>query len=122
MSVELWSVELGRGVGPIELGATREEVARRLAEVKIGLDVEDEDEWLWVEDLDGELHFRTAEPKVLWEIVVEGDQVRLGPMEVIGKRLHEIVDFLRVADAETVWRPPHDEEGEEKAGKTLEPQ
>src|SRR5437899_2190858 len=111
MSEKLWSVELGRGVGVIELGAMREEVARKLAEVGIELDIEDEDDWLWVEDLDGELYFRTIEPKVLWEIIVEGDQVRLGPMGVIGKRLHEVVGLLQVADAETVWRP-WDAEGE----------
>jgi len=38
--------------------------------------------------------FQDDEPKVLWEIIVEGNQVRLGPLEVIGKRLHEIVEFL----------------------------
>src|SRR4029079_12319464 len=122
MSDELWSIELGRGVGVIELGATREEIARRLAEHKIELGLEDEDDWLWVEEMNAELHFRTTEPKVLREIVVEDESVRLGPMEVIGKRLHEIVGFLQVADSETMWRPWDDEEGEEKPGRTFEPQ
>src|SRR2546429_6615106 len=112
MSDELLLVELGRGIGVIELGATREEIARKLAEQKIELDVEDEDDCLWVEEINGELYFRTTEPKVLREIIVEDERVRLGPLEVIGKRLHEIVELLRVADAETVWRPSHDEDQE----------
>jgi len=122
MSDELWSIELGKGVGVIELGATRDEIARRLAEQKIELDVEDEDDWLWVEEMNAELHFRSTELKLLREIVVEDDRVRLGPKEVIGKRLHEMVEFLQVADAETVWRPWDDEEADEKPGKTFDPQ
>jgi hypothetical protein len=122
MSDELWSIELGKGLGVIELGATREEAARRLKEHKIELDLEDEDDWLWVEEMNAELHFTTAEPRVVNEITVEDEQVRLGPMEVIGKRLHEIVGFLQVVDSETVWRPWDDDEGAVEPGKTFEPQ
>jgi len=121
MSDELWSIELGKGVGVIELGTTREAIAARLKEHKIELDLEDEDDWLWVEEMNAELHFRTTEPRVLREIVIEDESVRLGPMEVIGKRLHEIVGFLQVADSETVWRPWDDEIDEAKANKVLLP-
>jgi Protein of unknown function (DUF3592) len=116
MSDELWSVELGRGIGVIELGATREEIARRLAEHKIELDLDDEDDWLWVEELDAELRFKTTKPPVLREILVEDDQLRFASLPVIGKRLHEVVELLKVSDGETMWRIEQDDEEDERAG------
>jgi hypothetical protein len=110
MSDELWSVELGRGMGVIELGATREEIARRLAEKNIKLNVDDEDDWLWIEELDAELRFKTTKPAVLREIVVEDEQLRFASLAVIGKRLHEVVVLLKVSDAETMWRLERDDE------------
>jgi hypothetical protein len=115
MSDELWSVELGLGIGVIELGATKEEIARRLAEHKIALDVGDEDDWLWVEELDAELRFKTTKPPVLREILVEDDQLRFASLPVIGKRLHEVVELLKVSDAETMWRIERDNEEDERA-------
>jgi len=49
MTDDIWSAELGRRFGVIDLGATKEEVARRLAEHKIELDADDEEDWIWVE-------------------------------------------------------------------------
>ncbi len=115
MSDELWSVELGRGIGVIELGATKEEIAQRLAEHKIELDIDDEDDWLWVEEFDAELRFKTTRPPVLREILVEDDRLRFASLPVIGKRLHEIVELLKVSDAETQWRIERDDEEDERA-------
>jgi hypothetical protein len=116
MSDDLWSVELGRGIGVIELGATREEIARNLAEKNIVLDADDEDDWLWVEELDAELRFKTTQPPVLREILVEDDRLRFASLGVIGKRLHEIVDLLRVSDTETLWRLERDDDAESEQG------
>jgi hypothetical protein len=114
MSDDLWSVELGRGIGVIELGATRDEVACRLAEKNIVLEGEAEDDRLWIEELDAELRFKTTQPPVLWEILVEDDRLRFASLSVIGKRLAEIVDLLGVSDAETLWRlERNDESGAE---------
>jgi hypothetical protein len=54
--------------------------------------------------MDAELKFKTTSPPVLMEIVVEDERVRLGPLPVVGERLHKIVELLQVRDEETVWR------------------
>src|SRR5262249_29972595 len=116
MSDDLWSVELGRGIGVIDLGATREEIAQRLAENKIELDADDEDDWLWVEELDAELRFKSTKPPVLREILVEDDRLRFASLPVIGKRLHEVVQLLKVDDSETMWRLERDNDETERPG------
>jgi hypothetical protein len=103
MSEDIWAVELGRGMGPLELGAERGEVLRRLAEA--GMEQEDdEDDWLWVEEMDAELNFKTTKPQTLYEIVIEDDRPHFGSQVVIGRRVHEIVELLQIPDSETLWR------------------
>ncbi len=77
------------------------------------LDTDDEDDWLYVDEMDTELNFKATKPPVLLDIVVEDERVRFGPLPVIGERLHKIVDLLQVPDGETVWRT-HDTKDEER--------
>lgn len=104
MQSEDWVIDPGVALGVIRLGDTREELARGLAGIGIKLDPDDEDDWLYVDEMDTELIFKATQPPVLLEIVVEDERVLFGPLPVIGERLHKIVDQLQVPDGETVWR------------------
>lgn len=107
MSDDLWSVELGRGMGVLVLGAQREVVVTRLAQAGVELDPDEPDDgarWLYVDDLDAELLFSKSQPRVLREIKVEDQRLRFGPLPVIGRRLHEVLGLLQVQDAETLWQ------------------
>ena len=109
---DLWSVDLGRGMGVIKLGSTHADVIAALQNAKIDLEGDDElDEGrLYVIDLDTELRFKSTQPPILLEIIVEDEQVRLGPLPVLGQRLHKIVDQLQVTEAETLWRMENDDD------------
>ncbi len=107
-----FTVDLGHGIGPLRLGDTREEVLRRLAEAAMPL-ADDDDDWLYVDEMDTEIKFKSTTPPVLLEIIVEDERVRLGPLPVLGERLHKVVDLLQVSDTETVWRT-HEQEDEER--------
>jgi hypothetical protein len=109
---DLWSVDLGRGMGVIELGATPNQVLPALQAAKIDLDGDDEldDGWLYIVDLDTNLHFKSTQPPVLLEIVVEDEHICLGPLPVIGQRLHTIVEQLQIPTSETLWRIENDNE------------
>src|SRR6478672_2492230 len=74
---DIWSVDLGRGMGVIHLGAPLADVVDRLKSGKIDLDGDDEldDGWLYVVDLDTELRFKSTQPPVLLEIVVEDEHI-----------------------------------------------
>lgn len=112
MKPKQWPVELGKGIGILELGATREEVLRRLAEADIKVeDGEDDPSELYIDEIDTALKFTEASPPVLWEIAMSDDGVRLGPLEIIDKPLLEVVDLLRVPDSETRWTCDSDDEG-----------
>ena len=110
MKPELWTIELAQGVGVIRLGDARQEVVRKLREARIDVEDDEEDRFLYVREMDTELTFKTTSPQTLLEIVVEDERVRLGPLPVIGERLHKVVDLLKVADAETVWRAEADDD------------
>src|SRR6185503_1020815 len=60
--------------------------------------------------LDTELHFKSTQPPTLLEIIVEDEHIRLGPLPVIGERLHTIVEQLQIPDTETVWRIENDDD------------
>ena len=111
MNEDFWTVDLGQGMGPIRLGAARSEVLQCLAEAGIEVDAENEEpEWAYIDDAETALIFKAAEPHVLREITVEDERVRLGPLTVMGQRLHKVVELLQVTDAETLWRTTDDEE------------
>jgi hypothetical protein len=115
---DLWSVDLGRGMGGIHLDATVEDVVQSLKSAKIDLDGDDEldDGWLYVVDLDTELRFKSTQPPTLLEIIVEDEHIRLGPLPVIGERLHTIVEQLQIPDTETVWRVENDDDKRSTGG------
>jgi hypothetical protein len=121
MKPELWAVELGQGMGVIRLGDTRQEVVRKLREAGIDVDDEEKDRWFYVGEMDTELLFKTTSPQVLLEIAVEDERLRLGPLPVIGERLHKVVELLKVPDAETVWRADagDDDEGPTDGSRPL---
>lgn len=121
MDDKLWSVDPGRGLGVLRLGAPLAYVRQSLAEVGIDLE-EDDDHWLYVDDLDTELIFTTTKPPVLREIVVEDDRVRFGPLPVIGQRLHQVVELLQVPDGETLWRLARDDEPDRPPGGNRPPE
>jgi hypothetical protein len=110
--VSHFTVDLGQGIGPLRLGDPKDEVLRRLAEAGMPLE-DDEDDWLYVDEMDAEIKFKSTTPPILLEIIVEDERVRLGPLPVLGERLHIIVDQLGVSDAETVWRT-HEEADEKR--------
>lgn len=112
MNKEFWQVELGQGMGCLLLGATREEVLKRLAEAQVKVDVEEEEpDWLYILELDAELSFTTTPPHRLREIAVEDERLRLGPLTVIGERLHQVIEALQISDSETLWQ------GDEEKGE-----
>src|SRR5262245_329466 len=69
--------------------------------------------------MDTELRFKTTNPPTLMEITVEDEHVRLGPLPVIGERLHKVVELLQVPDAETVWRMEGNDQRPADGGRPL---
>lgn len=107
MQTNPWSIEPGQGLGEWRLGASREEVLARLAERGIQSESEfDDGDLLIVDDLEVELKFDRSQR--LFEITAESERLTLAGHAVIGARLHEVVDRLRVSDAETLWTPEED--------------
>jgi hypothetical protein len=123
MNNALWSVELGQGMGVLQLGATHDQVLKRLADAGIKLDEDDvEPDWIAVDDLDAELIFAASEPRLLREINADGERLRFGPKQVIGQRLHQVLDFLQVPEGETLWRATTYGELEAPQPATAEPE
>lgn len=109
MQTNPWSIEPGQGVGDWRLGASREDVLRRLSERGVQGETElDDDDLLIVDDLETELKFDRSQR--LFEITAESERLTLSGHAVIGARLHEVVDRLRVSDSETLWKPEADDE------------
>ncbi|HEV7281429.1 MAG TPA: DUF3592 domain-containing protein [Pirellulaceae bacterium] len=106
-----WAIEPGQGVGDWRLGASRDDVLRRLAERGIKSESEiDDGDLLIVDDLEVELKFGRSQR--LCEITAESERLTLAGHAVIGARLHEVVDRLRVDDSETLWTL--EEQGDEE--------
>jgi len=104
MSDVVWPIEPGKGIGVLALGATREEVLRRLADLGFEL-VEDEDgpRWAYIEEMDADVTFSEGSYPVVEEIAISDDRARLGPIELIDEPVLKIIDLLRVADDDTLW-------------------
>jgi hypothetical protein len=111
MSDDLWVMEPGKGSRVLELGATRQDILRRLAAARFEIDDDEEDEeydevedhWVYVDEIDAELTFTAGANSTLQEIVMTDERVRLGPIEVIDEPLGEILELLKVANEETLW-------------------
>jgi hypothetical protein len=111
MNDEDWIIEPGRGIGPLELGLHREALLQRLADA--GLDVEDDEErWLYIEEMDADLTFSAGAEPVLQEVAISDDRARFGPMVLIDEPLAKIVDLLRVANEDTAWTIRFEEDPE----------
>ncbi len=119
MSDIVWSIEPGKGIGPLQLGASRADVIRDIE--RAGLTVNDDPaapDWLYVDEIDAELMFSAGTPSVLIEIASSDEQLRLGPIELIDEPVIKIVDLLKVSDDETVWTlPPEDKDNAQSAAQ-----
>ncbi len=105
MDKNRWSVELGHGLGDLELGAPRSILLKRLQDAGIQFDADDDDlTHLYISEMDLQLTFSDGDPPVLVQIASDNNQVRFGPRPVLDCRLHEITTLLAVDEAETVWR------------------
>src|SRR3569623_967808 len=103
MKHHLFSVDLGRGLGVIALGASDDEIIEKLKAEGIELDKDEEDpDWLYVDELGAVLNFKTTQPPRLFEIVTEDSDVHLGSLPVIGERVHAILDRLKIPVSETL--------------------
>lgn len=119
MQTNPWSIEPGQGVGDWQLGASREDVLRRLAERGAQGEAElDDDDLLVVDDLEVELKFDKFQR--LFEITAESERLTLAGHAVIGARLHEVVDRLRVSDSQTLWTPEADDEDDDEDDATAQ--
>lgn len=120
---DFWSVELGHGMGPFVLGLTRIQVVQILRELK--LDTEEVQDnrvrGLYVDEIETMLVFSSDSLPLLKRIDVEDERLRFGPLEVLGKPVHEIVQLLKVPPSETLWCDYYEEEeqadGEAKNAK-----
>jgi hypothetical protein len=113
MSDIVWSIEPGKGIGPLQLGASRADVIREIE--RVGLTVEDDPEepqWLYVDEIDAELTFAEGPSPVLIEISCSDEQLRLGPIDLIDEPVIKIVELLKVSDDETVWTLPPDDKSD----------
>lgn len=110
MNDDVWSMAPGKGNRVFELGTPRAEVIRRIAAAGLEMDEDDEGEgaeddlyWSYVKELDAELTFGDPPQRVLEEVAVSDDRVRLGPIAPIDEPVGKIVELLQVADGETIW-------------------
>jgi hypothetical protein len=113
MSDDLWVMEPGKGSRVLELGATRADILQRLAMAGYEVDDdeeegddengEDEDHWVYVDEIDAELTFTSGMHSTLREIAITNDHVRLGPLEIVDEPLAKIVGLLQVSNEETRW-------------------
>lgn len=111
MTRSRWEVELGVGIGDVELGLPRAEIDQRLRDTGFETDVDDDDPtFAYVEEMEMVLTFAESAPHALVQIAVADDQVRFGAQPVVGRRIHEITELLHVRESETVWRTDDDPE------------
>lgn len=115
MQTNPWAIEPGQGVGDWRLGASREDVVRRLSErgVPFETEPEEDDDILFLDDLETELKFDRFER--LFEIVADSERLTLSGHAVIGARIDQVVDRLRASDSETLWTPEAIHDAEQKA-------
>lgn len=109
MDPAIWKVDLGHGIGPLELGVERSILLARLAELQIEVETDDEEPtWVYLPEIDTELTFGPDQPQRLLQIEVDDSWVRFGTLPVLGEPVHKIVDLLQVPPSETLWRPNND--------------
>lgn len=104
-SNNLWSVDLGVGMGPLKLGTEYKAVLQNLQEQRIDVDrlTLDRSGELSIPELGTRFQFSEATTPTLIRIDVEDNRIRFGPLSVIGKRAHEIIGLFKVPRKETSW-------------------
>jgi hypothetical protein len=104
MSDTVWPVEPGKGIGVVALGASRDEVVRRLADAGLELvDDEGRSRWTYVEEMDADVTFSEGSFSVVEEIGVSDERARLGPIDLIDEPVLKVIELLRIADEDTLW-------------------
>lgn len=100
-----WQIDPGRGWGPLELGAPRDQILEQLRDAEIDFDDDEEDpSWLIISELDAEVTFHDDEPFPLLEIAVDNPNLQLNGQPVVGERLHEVLLAVKASSADTLWR------------------
>lgn len=104
-SKSFWSVELGVGMGPLVLGADFEQLSKALAEHNVERDrlTLDGSGKVHVPAIGTQFVFSRERPMALVRIDVSDERLRFGSLDVIGKRVHEIVGLFKVPRRETLW-------------------
>lgn len=106
MDPAIWKVELGHGMGPLELGIERSVILARLLEMKVEVEADEDDPtWAYLDEIDTQLTFSDGPQQRLVQIEVDDDRVRFGTLPVLGEPIHKIVELLQIPPAETLWRP-----------------
>ena len=105
MGKNRWSVELGHGLGDIELGALRGDLLEQLRDAGIEWEADaDDPHHVDVAEMELQLTFHDGDPPRLIQIAVQDERVQFGSQPVIGCRLHKLTTLLDVRQDETVWR------------------
>jgi hypothetical protein len=102
---ELWSVELGVGMGPMLLGLPYDQLLSVLRRYPVDKDALALDKFgvLALPQIRTRLLFSETNPRTLQRIEVEDERLRFGSLTVIGKRVHEIVGIFKATRKETLW-------------------
>jgi hypothetical protein len=102
---EFWLVEIGVGMGPVALGMEYDHLLQVLRVHHIDADnlLLDRSGKLAVPQMNSQLIFEHAEPRVLHRIDVNDERIRFGGLPVIGKRVHEILGIFKASRKETLW-------------------
>ncbi|MCY2975010.1 MAG: hypothetical protein NTW52_10140 [Planctomycetota bacterium] len=102
---EFWLVEIGVGMGPVALGMEYDRLLQVLRVHHIDTDnlLLDTNGKLSIPQMNSQLIFLHAEPRILCQIVVNDDRIRFGGLPVIGKRVHEILGMFKASRKETLW-------------------
>src|SRR5215216_8108887 len=97
MTDNRWSVELGHGLGNLELGIDRDELLRRLHEADFEVDADDDDPThIHGSEVELILTLSDTDPPRLIQIAIDDERVQFGTMNVVGRRLHELAALLQV--------------------------
>ena len=114
VSDSFWSVEVGRGMGPLAFGMSREGVIQCLKQESIAVDFDarDHDAQMYIGEIDATLVFATRLPGTLVRIDVDDDRINFAKWDVISKPIHKVVRLFKCADKDTLWCNNYDEKSQ----------
>ncbi len=107
----LWQVNIGEGVGPLTLGATRRQVLESLQAfgIQTSFDPQGHETLLRIASLSLTLVFADDGSQVLRRIDIANPQVCFANWDILGKPIHKAVRLFKCADHETLWCSAYDE-------------